>query len=205
MAPGVPGAMQGQQQGEEKGLWRLGAEQTIARHGGVDTAGGRSLQCVCYGQGRDGAGHTVEGCQQGGDGAGRDDGPGRILDQNDIWRVGCQGFEAEAHAVLSGCAAGNGRENAEALQGFGERSGVADRLKEVDMREQGFGGPSNDRFAAQGRKLLGLPGAEAGAGAGGDEKSGGSHCLRPMLRRNVAVNPWLGDCVATCHPVNMLK
>ena len=60
------------------------------------------------GSGRDGARRFAQRGQQGGDGAGRDEWPGGVVDQNDVGFVRGQGLQTGAHAVLAGCATWNG-------------------------------------------------------------------------------------------------
>ena len=169
---GFGGAVEGQEEGVVEGLGGLGAVEVVAGDGGGDAAVFGALQGVGDGGGGDGARGVLEGGQESLDGAGRDVGPGCVVDEDDVGGVGGEGFQAETDAVLAGGAAWDGGEGCQALQGRGEAGRVTDGEDEGGFGEEGLGGPAEDGLAGELGELLGLGRAEAGAGAGGDEEGG---------------------------------
>lgn len=97
------------------------------------------------------------------------------IPEDDVPGVRGQRVEAGADAGLTSGAAGDGGQVGEAIQRFGDRGGVADRLDQGGMGGEGLGGVSDDPAPGEGGELLRGVGAEPAAGPGGGENGGDGH------------------------------
>ena len=158
----------------------------LARHGGGDHAVGAALQRVGDRDGRDRARGVLQGGEQGGDRARRDQRPRCIVHQHDIRRLRNQRFQAGADAVLARGARRDRRQ---------VRRRPRARLRWRPASPTGcsmsacsasvFGGVADHRLAGERQKLLRRFRAEPAAGAGRDQDGCNSH--------STAALPWRSE------------
>ena len=189
VAPWMPARCARQQGVEPEGLRGLGAEQAVARHRRDDDAVAAALQRVRDREGRDGARASAPArASRAGDGAGGDAGAGGVVHQHDVGRVRHQRLQPGAHAVLAGGAAGDRRAGGRCRPG---------RPRSARRRRPAGGAATAAASASAAWRITGLPasgekllrrvGAEAAAGAGGDQDGGDAHG-RALSRRRGGVN-----------------
>ncbi len=106
------------------------------------------------------------------DGAGRDDGAGGVVDQNEVRGFGRQRFQPGADGILPLRAAGDNRQMRQTSQSRFQQSPVADRLQQNAVAGQGFRGVAQHGPAAQLDELFGQIAAETCTGAGRDQDRG---------------------------------
>ena len=181
----IAGAMSGPQCVESEGLRRLGAEQPVTRNGLDDQATGAAFQRVGNRLGGDGAGSIGQRVAQGADGARGDDRPGRIMDQDDVGRIGGEGIESRAHAVRPRLAPGDGRQDGQPVEQRGDARFITGGDNRQDAAHQPFPQQGLRRVAQHGtaqqwQVLLRHRRADARAGAGGHQQGIHGHLrLRP--------------------------
>ena len=93
--------MQAKQDLEAECLRRLRAIQAITGHRRLDPVARGTLERVRDRHGGDRTWRFCERCDQGRDGARRDEWPSRVVDQHDVGRLGRERLEPGANAVLT--------------------------------------------------------------------------------------------------------